>query len=445
VAFEFRLPDLGEGIAEGELIKWLVKKGDTVEEHQEIAEVETDKAVVQVPSPRAGTILELNASPGDMVQTGEVLCVIGKKGEKPEASKEDQEAESEPEEADEEPKEEKAEESAKAPAKRKRVPAGAVGELEEAPDEPEEEPEAKKTAQLKAPKKKAGPQVKALPAVRKKARELGIDLSTIQGSGPDGRILEKDLKGGKKAEERRAPSVSFEKFGRVLRVPLKGVRKTIAENMSKSLQTAAHVTHTDMIDVTALAKIRSREKKVAEKKGVKLTYLPFIVKACVLALKKFPYVNASLDDEAQDIVLKQYYNVGIAVDTQHGLMVPVVKHADARTIFDVAKEIWRMAELARTREIQLKDLQGGTFTITNVGSIGGWFATPVINHPEAAILALGRIQEMVMPIEDALEVRKMLPVSLSFDHRIIDGALAAKFVNEVKVHLENPDALFMGY
>jgi len=422
MAYDFRLPDLGEGIAEGELVKWLVTEGSKIEEHDEIAEVETDKALVKVPSPKSGTILKLHVKAGEKVKVGEILCTIGEAGE----SVKEVKLEAKP-----------------APAKRKRVPAGAVGELEVAPEE-EEEPV--KKVEVKAPVKTAEPIVSALPAVRKLAKDMGVDISQIKGSGPGGRITEDDIKQGSgKVAKSRAPSISFEQFGRVLKIPLKGTRKKIAENMTRSLQTAAHVTHTDMADVTKLAELRSKEKVVAEKKGVKLTFLPFIIKACLLALKEFPYVNASLDDANSDIVIKQYYNIGIAVDTPAGLMVPVVKHANEKTIIEIAREIWRLAEVARSREIKLKDLQGGTFTITNVGSIGGWFATPVINWPECAILALGRIQEMAVPINGKLEIRKMLPLSLAFDHRIIDGAMAAKFVTVIKTHLEDPTALFMGY
>ena len=425
MAYEFRLPDLGEGIAEGELIKWIVKEGDTVDEHQEIVEIETDKAVVQVPSPKSGTILKLNFKPGEKIKVGEVLCSIGEKGEKAAA-----------------PAEQPVEKKVEKPAL-KRVPAGAVGELEEAPEEEEV-----KEVKVAPPKKVAEPIIAVLPAVRKLAQEMGVDLSQVKGTGPGDRITEDDVRKGSGKAEKEAPKgpiVTFERFGRVIRLPLKGVRKTIADNMSKSLRTAAHVTHMDYADVTKLAAFRKKEKEVAEKKGVKLTYLPFIVKACVLALKEFPYVNTSLDDEKSEIVIKQYYNIGIAVDTPHGLMVPVVKHANEKTILEMARDIWRMAELARTREIKLKDLQGGTFTITNVGSLGGEWATPVINWPECAILALGRISEKAIPIDGKIEIRKILPMSLSFDHRIIDGALAAKFVTEVKNHLENPEALLMGY
>ncbi len=418
MAYEFRLPDLGEGIAEGELIKWLVKEGDKVDEHQPIVELETDKAVVQVPSPKSGTVLKLNGSPGDKIRVGDVLCVIGESGEKI------------------------AKVSApvqKAPAKK--TSTTVIGQLEEAPEEEE-----KKVVPI-TPKKVAEAVVAVLPAVRKLAQEMGVDISKVQGSGTGGRITEDDVRrgAGKTVKETKAPSVTFEQFGRVLRIPLKGIRKAIAENMSRSLSTAAHVTHMDYADVTKLADFREKEKEEAEKKGVHLTFLPFIVKACVLGLKEFPFVNSSLDDEKQEIVIRQYYNIGIAVDTQAGLMVPVVHNANEKTIIEIARDIWRTAELARTREIQLKDLQGGTFTITNIGSLGGVWATPVINWPECAILALGKISEQPVVIDGKVVIRKILPMSLSFDHRIIDGAMAAKFVSEIKRHLEDPDALLMGY
>ncbi|VVB80787.1 2-oxoacid dehydrogenases acyltransferase (catalytic domain) [uncultured archaeon] len=396
MTFDFKLPDLGEGIVEAEIVKWLVKDGDRIEEHEPILELETAKAVVQVPSPKAGTVLKIFGSAGDKIHVGDVLCSIGEAGET------------------------------------KRAPAGVVGELEVAPEEPK----------FIAPKKVAEPSVAVLPAVRKLAQDLKVDVSKVAGSGPDGRITEDDVARASTKKE-AGPTITFEKFGRVIKMPLKGVRKEIAVRLSESMRTAVQVTHMDYVDVTKLAAYREKEKEEAEKRGIKLTFLPFIVKACVLALKALPYVNSSLDGE--DIVVKQYYNIGIAVDTPAGLMVPVVKNVNERTIYEIAREIYRVAELSRTREIQLKDLQGGTFTVTNIGSLGGVFATPVINYPECAILGLGRIADMVVPVEGKMEIRKMLPVSLSFDHRIIDGAVAAKFVNEIKRHLEDPDALLMGY
>jgi len=421
---EFRLPDLGEGIAEGEVIKWLVKEGDIVEEHQPILEVETDKALVQVPSPESGKIISINAKAGEKVHVGDVLCVVG--------------SESSPVK----PQKEKVEQKPK-----KKGSVSVIGELEEAPDEEET-----KVESPKAPSKQSSPNVQVLPSVRKLASEMGVDLSNVKGSGPDGRITEDDVRRGSNQSQKPSttqpktgPTVAFEKFGRVLRIPLKGIRKTIAENMIKSLQSAAHVTHTDWVDITNLAALKDKEKTAAEDKGVKLTFLPFIIKAVVLALKEYPYLNSSLDDSSGDIVIKQYYNIGIAVDTPNGLMVPVIKSPNEKTLIEIGREIYRVAEMARTREIQLKDLQGGTFTITNIGSIGGIFATPIINHPECAILGLGRAFDMAVPLDGEIRIRKMLPISLSFDHRIVDGAMAAKFANEVKRRLEDPDALLMGY
>jgi len=396
LSFDFKLPDLGEGIVEAEVVKWLVKEGDMVEEHQAILELETAKAVVQVPSPKAGTVLKIFGSAGDKIHVGDVLCTIGEAGETT------------------------------------RAPAGVMGELETVSEEPK----------FIAPKKVAEPSVAVLPAIRKLAQDLKVDVSKVQGSGPGGRITEDDVARASTKKE-VGPTITFEKFGRVIKMPLKGVRKEIAERLSESMRVTVQVTHMDYADVTKLADYREKEKEEAEKRGVKLTFMPFIVKACVLGLKAFPYVNSSLD--GNDIVIKQYYNIGVAVDTPAGLMVPVVKNANERTIYEISREIYRVAELSRTREIQLKDLQGGTFTVTNIGSLGGVFATPVINYPECAILGLGRIADMAVPINGKVEIRKMLPLSLSFDHRIIDGAMAAKFVNEIKRHLEDPDALLMGY
>lgn len=435
MAFEFRLPDLGEGIAEGELVRWVAKEGDTVIEHEELLEVETDKALVKVPSPKSGVILKINAKAGEKVSVGEVLCVIGEKGEKiPGATNLAVKSAKE------------VSVSSSAPTKKKGS-STVIGELEEAPDDETPAPKI-----LPGPAKVMRSAISALPAVRKLAQEMGVDLKTVTASGPDGRITEDDVRAASGKSEKtmpvasgRAPTVAFEKYGRVLRVPLKGIRKAIAENMVTSVRTIPHVTHMDYVDVTKLAIYREKEKEAAEGKGVKLTYLPFIVKAVVLALKEFPYLNSSLDDATGDIVIKQYYNIGIAVDTPAGLMVPVVKSPQEKTIIEIGRDIYRIAELSRTREIEMKDLQGGTFTITNIGSIGGVFATPIINHPECAILALGRMMDMAVPVGGKFETRKMLPISLSFDHRIVDGATAARFANEIKRRLEDPDSLFMGY
>jgi pyruvate dehydrogenase E2 component (dihydrolipoamide acetyltransferase) len=430
MAFEFKLPDLGEGIHEGEIKKWLVKEGDSVKEHEPIAEIETDKAVVELPSPKNGTILRINFKEGAAVKVGDVVVVIGEAGEKAASA----------------PKAVSAVPRLSVPPARKiaKGATGAVGELEEAPDDDETQAKTAKQAP-----KSAVTIVEALPAVRKLAGELGVELSQVHGTGPSGRITEADVRNasGKSPPAanvvRTAPRITFEDFGRVLRIPLKGVRKAIAENLTRSFQTTVPVTHMDEADVTDLWDIRQKKKKLAEDKGFPLTFLPFVAKSAVIALKEHPYVNASLDDHSGEIVVRQYFNIGFAVDTTEGLIVPVIKGCDQRSILEIAKDLYLKAEATRSREIGLEDLKGGTFTITNIGSIGGQFATPIINHPECAILALGAIQDKVVVREGKAVIRKMLPLSLTFDHRIIDGAEAARFVNDVKKHLEDPTLMLL--
>ncbi len=414
---EFKFPDVGEGITEGEIVKWRVKEGDTINEHDTLVEIETDKAIVEIPSPASGTILKIYHKEGDTVKVGETLVSIGEKGEKP------------------------------APVVK---PAGAVGYLEEAPEEVPQKKEPVVTREVAESQL-----VLATPAVRRLARDLGIDLSKVRGTGADGRITEEDVRkfaqqsGAKKIEE-KLPQVQariekkYDVFGYIERIPLKGVRKSIAKHMVESIFTAPHVTHMDEVDVTRLHNHREREKRIAEAKGIKLTYMPFIIKACIAALKKHPSFNAAFDDEHEEIILKKYYNIGIAVDTENGLMVPVIKGADQKNIFSLAREIVELAERARSRELDLADFKGGTFTITNIGSLGGIFATPIINHPEVAILAVGRIVDrLVVDKEKKIHVRKILPLSLAFDHRVVDGADAAEFMNALKERLEDPDLLMM--
>lgn len=436
MAIEFKFPDVGEGIHEGELKKWLVKEGDKVAEHQTIAEIETDKAVVEIPSPASGIILKLNAKQGDVVNVGQVLVVIGEKGEKVDLKKEEIK------------REQKAE--VKAEAKKKSV--SVIGELEEAPEDEEEKPEEESEVEKSEEEKVEKKEIRAIPAARKQAKESGIDLSQVHGTGQDGVITVSDVNAFAKSkpeanfEEKEAShalKVSFEEWGPIIRLPLKGMRKTIAQNMIKSIRTAVHVTHMDDVDVTELAKIREQKKSEAENKGFPLTFLPFVVKACIIALKEHPFVNSSLIEETQEIVLKKYYNMGIAVDTPEGLMVPVIKNADKKSILEIAKDIFRLAEEARTREIQIKDLRGSSFTITNIGSLGGIFATPIINQPEIAILGLGRMKETPVVRDGNITIRKIMPLSLSFDHRVIDGAEAAKFVNDIKKHLEDPTLMLI--
>lgn len=236
----------------------------------------------------------------------------------------------------------------------------------------------------------------------------------------------------------------YDMFGYIDRLPYDGVRKAVGDHMVKSMFTIPHVTHTDLADVTELWDIREKQKKAAEKDGIKLTFLPFFIKAVIAALIKHPTVNSTLDEEAGQILLKKYYNIGIAVDTEHGLMVPVIKGADKKSILDLAKEIVELADKAHNKKLNPMDMKGGSFTITNIGSArSGWFATPVINYPESAILGTGMIQDMVVPIDGKPAIRKMLPLSVSFDHRVFDGAEAALFTRTVKEHLEDPGLLLV--
>ena len=416
--YEFKFPDVGEGITEGEIVKWRVKEGDSVKEHDVLAEIETDKAIVEMPSPKSGVISKIFHKEGDTIKVGEVLVII-ETGE--------------------------AEEGAKTKAEPTLKPAGVVGYLEEATEV--EKPRIQQAAQARP----AELQVLATPATRRLARELGVDLSKIKGTGVGGRITEEDVR---KASAREVPEIKeapaepaikitkkYDMYGYIEHVPLKGVRKVIARNMSKSFYTAPHVTHMDEADVTELYKLRNQEKRRAAERGIHLTYLPYVIKAVIKALQAHLYMNATLDDEHEEIILKKYYNIGIAADTPDGLIVPVIKGADQKDIYQLAREIAQLARKAQERKTDLADLKGGTFTITNIGVLGGMHATPIINYPEVAILATGRIRDKFVLRGGIPRTRKVLPLSLSFDHRVVDGAEAARFVNKIIMYLENTDLL----
>ena len=420
MAFEFKFPDIGEGLTEGEIVRWLVKEGDEVKEGQPLVEVETDKALAEIPSPRTGVILKIMAKGKEIVKVGQVIVVIGEKGEAVAAPS--------------------------PPSRPKSV--GVVGELEEAPEEA-----APSTARV-APAKPAFVSEHALatPAVRALARELGVDINQVQGSGAEGRVLEKDVRQAAEGKAKPKPAEEMKEtkkvrkydfYGPVERIPLRGVRRSIAKAMVKSKYTAPHVSAMDQADITELWQIREKEKKVAETKGIKLTLLPFIIKAVIAGLTEHPYLNAMLDDETEEIILKKYINIGLATDTPEGLMVPVLKLAKEKSIFEIAQEMFQLSEKARNRKIDLADLKGGTFTITNYGAVRGIYGTPIINYPEVAILGVGKIQEMPVAQEGKVVVRKILPLSLSFDHRVVDGAEAARFLNTIIVRLEDPDLILL--
>jgi pyruvate dehydrogenase E2 component (dihydrolipoamide acetyltransferase) len=441
---EFRFPDIGEGITEGEIVEWLVKEGDFVEEHQAVGKIETDKAVAEIPSPQRGYILKLMFKPGDTVKVGEVLFVIGDKKNEQVAKVEQQKVPPKP----------VAEQQTVVKQRPVVKPAGVVGYLEEAPElkeaeEIEDERVALKKLQQSLPTK-AEHEILAAPATRKLAKDLGIDLTKMTGTGKEGRITDEDVKNAKGIEIPQTAEISelkvqkkYDFYGNVERIPLKGVRKSIAKKMAEMAQHVIPVSAHDEADVTQLWHVREREKKIAEMKGIKLTFLPFIAKALIHALKDFPYVNSTFDEENQEIVLKKYYNIGIAVDTEDGLIVPVVKDADQKSILDIAKEIEELAQKARERKLDLADLKGGTFSITNYGSIRGLFATPIINYPEAAILGMGRIYDKLVVEGEKVYKKKVLPISFTFDHRIFDGAYAERFMDVFIKHLEDPDLILV--
>jgi pyruvate dehydrogenase E2 component (dihydrolipoamide acetyltransferase) len=416
MAYDFRFPDIGEGITEGVVVEWKVKEGDRVEADQDLVDIETDKAVVAMPSPKKGIILKIYYKEGETIKVGETLVTIGEKGEAVKKKLEERKPE------------EKAEEVYRG---------SVVGFLEEAPEEaarPAEKPPAREAKEVK--------KVLATPAVRKLARELNVDISRVEGTGKDGRVTEEDVKRfAEGVEEKKRPEVKvtrkYDMYGYIDRVPLKGVRKSVAKRLRDAVSNSALVTHHDDADVTHLVEVREKHKGYAEKRGVKLTYIPFIIKAIIEGLKAHPYLNATI--EGEEIVLKKYFNIGVAVDTPDGLIVPVVKGADQKTVLELAKEIEELAKKAQSRTLDLADLRGGCFTITNIGVIGGTYLAPITNYPESAILGLGRIEERPVVREGKVVIRNILPLSLTFDHRVVDGAEVARFVNTVKEHLEDPD------
>lgn len=435
--FEYRFPELGEGLHEGEIIKVHIKAGDKVTDDDIIMEVQNDKAIVEVPCPVNGTVLEVLVKDGQVCHVGEVVALIDAEGEVPEQAAP----------AAEEPKKE---EAAPAPAPEAAKAAPAVEAAKEAP-------------------KATNASVLATPSVRKFAREQNVDLTQVSGTGKNGRITREDVTGfdgsapaaseqaaapaeqqdnaavaAKGAgEAKAAPVAAGTAYRPEERLPFKGIRKIIAGAMSKSVYTAPHVTIMDEVDVTELVALRAKYKPYAEKKGAKLTYLPFIVKALVAAAREFPIMNATLDEANQEIVLRKYYNIGIATDTDNGLIVPVIEDADRKNIWKVADSIRDLAVRGRDGKLSANELKGSTITISNIGSAGGMFFTPVINFPEVAILGTGRISEKAIVRNGEIVAAPVMALSLSFDHRLIDGATAQNFMNYIKQLLGNPELFIM--
>lgn len=392
---EFRLPEIGEGVYEAELARWLVKPGDAVRPGQGLVEVLTDKATMEVPAPFTGAIDELRAQEGEQLKVGQVILSYRAAG-------------------------------AAAPVKAEPV-AAAVAAPAVAPPPP-------------ATDGHDAVPVKAAPSVRLMARKLGIDINRVHGSGPEGRILIDDLTPQLRAAPatpQAAPTADYGKPG--TRIKFHGVRRQIADHLVQSKHTIPHYTYVDECDVTDLVRLRDQLKEPLASQGIRVTYLAFFVKAVARALKDVPIVNASLDEKAGEIVLHDRYNIGIAVATPQGLLVPVIHDADRKDLAAIAREIERLGAEARAGRARREDLRGGTFTVTSVGGIGGLISTPVINYPEVAILGVGKVVKR--PVYDAsgnLRPADLLYLSFSFDHRVLDGAVGAAFGNAVIRQLQNP-------
>lgn len=457
-----KLPDIGEGVTEGELIKWLVKPGDTVKADQPVAEFMTDKATVEVPSPTAGVVKELKFKEGDVVPIETVIAILDGEGA----------------------------------AAAKAAPAGASAHAGgtngnggakpaqgggQAPGRPG--PQAPQPMQAKTSSQApitsratssngegagmdmyppaANSNVLATPATRRLARETGVDINALQGTGIAGRVTREDVAGAKGTSGGMAarggaptpgrspimdiprPAVISQPGSLEDRVAIRGIRKKIAENMQMAKHVIPHFTLMEEVRVDQLIQVRSQAKEAAEKYGVKVTYLPFIMKAVIATCREFPMFNASMDDQAQEIVYKKYFNMGFAADTPNGLMVPVVKNADFKTILQISQEIQQLAGKARDGKLALEDMKGATMTVTNIGSVGGVYATPIINHPEVAILGVYKIQDK--PIWNGKEFTRgqVMNFTITCDHRLIDGAVAANFMKAFAARIENPSQLML--
>ncbi|WML38941.1 dihydrolipoamide acetyltransferase family protein [Neobacillus sp. OS1-2] len=432
MSFQFKMPDIGEGIHEGEIVKWFVKPGDKVQEDDVLCEIQNDKAVVEIPSPVEGTVQEVLVGEGTVATVGQVLVTFDAPGYENLQFKGDEHAEEAP--------------------KQEAAPAQEVKQETAAPAA-----EAEQQAEVDPNRR-----VIAMPSVRKYAREKGVEIRLVAGSGDNGRVLKTDidafLNGGaavQASETTTAPAPEEAKTEAPKAAPIpqgeypetrekmSGIRKAIAKAMVNSKHTAPHVTLMDEVDVAKLVTHRKKFKEVAAAKGIKLTFLPYIVKALTSALREFPALNTSLDDATSEIIHKHYYNIGIAADTDKGLLVPVVKDADRKSVFTISNEINELAGKARDGKLAPHEMKGASCTISNIGSAGGQWFTPVINHPEVAILGVGRIAEKPIVKNGEIVAAPVLALSLSFDHRMIDGATAQNALNHIKRLLNDPELLLM--
>lgn len=426
-----KLPDVGEGVTEGELVRWLVKVGDSVKADQPVVELMTDKATVEVPTPFAGKVVELKFKEGDVIPIETVMLVLETDGAGAKAA--------EPAKAAPSPQKPAAAPQPQAmtakPAAATSKPAASSGGMDVYPPP-------------------AASNVLATPATRRLARETGVDINTLQGTGLAGRVTRDDVShakggGGAVSAPARAtleiprPSVNSGQGNMEERVPLRGVRKKIAENLQMAKQIIPHFTLMEEARVDNLVQVRAQAKEHAEKYGVKVTYLPFVMKALIATCREFPMFNASMDDASSEIVYKKYYNIGFAADTPNGLVVPVVKNADFKTVLQISQEINSLAVKARDGKLALDDMRGASITITNIGSVGGVYATPIINHPEVAILGMYKIQDK--PFWNGKEFirAQYMNFTITCDHRLIDGAVAANFMKAFVARIENPSQLML--
>jgi pyruvate dehydrogenase E2 component (dihydrolipoamide acetyltransferase) len=426
--YEFRLPDIGEGVVEGEVVRWLVKEGDTLRLDQPMVEIMTDKATVEIPAPRAGKVGKRMFTEGQLCPVGKVLITIELEGDGDGKASGPARGNAE---GDTTPK-------SPAPPPRPAAAAGARSMVVEraAPLSPAERARA------------LGP-VLATPATRKLARDLGVDIRGLFGSGASGRITSDDVRratAGRPATRGPAPIAIPREPGDVA-VPFIGLRRRIAENMSRSKRTAAHFLYVEEVDCTDLValreKVNARLSQEPQATGVrKVTFLPFIVKATAYALRKFPQLNAALDEAAGEVVQRGHVHMGLATATESGLIVPVVRDADAKSVAQLSQEIDRLAEATRSGKATREDLSGSTFTITSLGQLGGVLAAPIINHPEVAIMGVHKIAKKPAVREGAIVVRDLMNLSISVDHRVVDGYDAARFIAAVKEGLEAPGGLW---
>ncbi len=452
----FRLPDLGENVTEGEVVKVLVREGDVVKPNQTVIELETDKALLEVPAPKAGKITKIHAAEGKKLKVNDLILELDESAAStsPAAGRDGQAPAASPTPTPT---------PTPTPIPTPTLTPTSTPTLTSTPSSPSPAPSA--ATVTAAPKESPSAEVvevsshsaPAAPSTRKLARELGVDLAQVKGSGPGGRISHDDVMEfvrARTAAPGRAPArvlapgeiptlPDFSKWGPIERKPLSNIRKKTMEHLTLAWRTIPHVTQFDEVDVTDLEALRERHAGGARAKGGKLTATVFVMKAVVAALKQFPQFNSSIDAESEEMILKNYYHIGIAVDTDHGLLVPVIRDVNKKHLLDLSAELSMISERARNRKITLEELHGGTFTITNLGGIGGIGFTPIINYPEVAILGISRYQKRLVLKNDRMETRLILPLSLSYDHRLIDGADAIRFTRKIAAMLEDPALLLL--